>query len=237
MTVGSAVLNIDMKSKIKRCIDIILAVVLLALISYQATGEKIHEWIGIAMTVLVVSHLVMNRKFFASLPNGKYNAYRTVLMVTDILLLLCFFITALCGMSMSSNAVPYLNGIIPVSFARTAHLALSHWTFAIMGLHIGYHLSALITKTDKKKKAVILSVVGTASAFGIYLLVRNGIFGYMFFIKRFAFFDYEKAAVLVILENMLMLLPFILAGIVLAVILTAKKNKPESEKFRQNTKR
>ncbi len=230
MTAGWTVSGTDMKSKIKRCIDILLAVVLLALMSYQATGEKIHEWTGIAMTVIVISHLIMNLKFFSAIPKGKYSAYRSVLTLTDILLLLCFFITAICGMSMSSNAVPFLNGIIPVSFARTAHLALSHWTFAIMGLHIGYHLSAPITKTDKKKKAVILSVIGTASALGIYLLVRNVIFGYMLFIKRFAFFDYEKAAVLVILENALMLLPFILAGIVLAVILTAKKKKPESEK-------
>jgi len=210
-----------MKSKIKRCIDIFLAVVLLALMSYQATGEKIHEWTGIAMTVIVISHLILNRKFFSSLPKGKYNAYRTVLTLTDILLLLCFFTTALCGMSMSSHAVPFLNGIIPVSFARTVHLALSHWSFALIGLHIGYHLSALVTKTDKKKKAVILSVFGIASAFGIYLLVRNGIFGYMFLINRFAFFDYDKSAMLVILENLLMLFPFIFAGTVLS--LTTKK--------------
>jgi cytochrome b561 len=210
-----------MKSRIKRCVDIILAVVLLALMSYQATGEKIHEWTGIAMTVIVISHLIMNLKFFSAIPKGKYNAYRTVLTLTDILLLLCFFMTALCGMSMSSNAVPFLNGIIPVSFARTAHLALSYWSFAFMGLHIGYHLSAPITKTDKKKKAVILSVIGTASAFGIYLLVRNGIFGYMFLINRFAFFDYDKSAMLVILENLLMLFPFIFSGTVLS--LTTKK--------------
>ncbi|MCR5689140.1 MAG: DUF4405 domain-containing protein, partial [Clostridiales bacterium] len=229
LTAGWTVSGTDMKSKIKRCIDILLAVVLLALMSYQATGETIHEWTGIAMTVIVISHLIMNLKFFSAIPKGKYSAYRTVLTLTDILLLLCFFITAICGMSMSSHAVPFLNGIIPVSFARTVHLALSHWSFALMGLHIGYHLSAPVKRLDKKKKAVILSVLGTASAFGIYLLVRNGIFGYMFFIKRFAFFDHEKAAVLVILDNMLMLLPFILAGIVLAVILTAKKKKPESE--------
>jgi len=198
--------------------------------SYQATGEKIHEWTGIAMTVIVISHLIMNRRFFSSLPKGRYSAYRTVLTLTDVLLLLCFFITAICGMSMSSNAVPFLNGIIPVSFARTAHLALSHWSFALIGLHIGYHLSSPIRKTDKKKKAIILSVIGTASAFGIYLLVRNGIFGYMFFVKRFAFFDYGKSALLVFLENTLMLLPFIFTGIVLAVILTESKKKSEAGK-------
>ncbi len=214
-----------MKSKIKRCIDILIAVVLLALMSYQATGEKIHEWTGIAMTVIVISHLIMNLKFFSAIPKGKYNAYRTVLTLTDILLLLCFFITAICGMSMSSNAVPFLNGIIPVSFARTVHLALSHWSFALIGLHIGYHLSAPVKRLDKKKKAVILSVLGTASALGIYLLVRNGIFGYMFFVKRFAFFDYDKAAVLVIVENLLMLLPFVISGTVLPLFLKKQKAK------------
>ena len=39
---------------IKRITDVGLLVLLLCLMAYQVTGEKAHEWVGIAMTVLVV---------------------------------------------------------------------------------------------------------------------------------------------------------------------------------------
>lgn len=40
----------------KRIVDIGMTILLLCLMAYQVTGEAAHEWIGMAMTVLVVVH-------------------------------------------------------------------------------------------------------------------------------------------------------------------------------------
>ena len=68
---------------IKRVLDVILTILLLCLMAYQVTGELAHEWIGIGMTVLVIVHQLLNRKWYGALFRGKYNPYRilsTVLM-------------------------------------------------------------------------------------------------------------------------------------------------------------
>ena len=48
---------------IKRIVDVYMTVLLLCLMSYQVTGEVLHEWIGIGMTLLVIIHQILNRKW------------------------------------------------------------------------------------------------------------------------------------------------------------------------------
>jgi len=52
---------------IKRCIDVCMTILLLCLMAYQVTGEQAHEWIGVAMTLLVIIHQVLNRKWYAAI--------------------------------------------------------------------------------------------------------------------------------------------------------------------------
>ena len=102
----------------KRIADAVMTVLLLCLMACQVTGEALHEWIGIGMTVLVIVHQILNRKWYGALFKGKYNPYRIVTAILNILLIASFALTAFCGMSMSSHALPFLYGIAPVSFAR-----------------------------------------------------------------------------------------------------------------------
>lgn len=95
---------------IKRCIDVCMTILLLCLMAYQVTGEQAHEWIGMGMTLLVIIHQVLNRKWYAAIFTGKYNAYRILTTTVNVLLLLSFALTAFCGMSMSGYAVPYSAG-------------------------------------------------------------------------------------------------------------------------------
>ena len=95
-------------SNIRRAVDAAMTVLLLLLMAYQVTGEAAHEWIGMGMTLLVIVHQILNRRWYGALFKGKYNLYRTVTTILNILLVLCFALTALCGMSMSGHAVPFL---------------------------------------------------------------------------------------------------------------------------------
>ena len=95
---------------IKRCIDVCMTILLLCLMAYQVTGEQAHEWIGMGMTLLVIIHQVLNRKWYAAIFTGIYNAYRILTTTVNVLLLLSFALTAFCGMSMSGYAVPYSAG-------------------------------------------------------------------------------------------------------------------------------
>ncbi len=192
----------------KRIIDVCMTIVLLFLMAYQVTGETLHEWIGIGMTVLVIVHQILNRKWYAALFKGKYRPYRTVTATVNVLLLLSFALTAFCGMSMSGHAVPFLYGMAPVSFARQMHLSMSHWSFVLMGLHLGLHIPAMTAKMkiEGSKKTLISAAFCCGAGIGLWLFLRSGMTDYLFFRVPFAFLDYEKSGALVILENLLMLL-------------------------------
>ena len=73
---------------IRRIVDAAMTVLLLLLMAYQVTGEALHEWIGMGMTVLVIAHQILNRRWYGALLKGKYNAYRVLTTVINILLLL-----------------------------------------------------------------------------------------------------------------------------------------------------
>ena len=195
------------KSTIKRLVDAAMTVLLLLLMACQVTGEALHEWIGIGMTALVILHQSLNRKWYGALLKGKYNAYRALTAAVNVLLLCSFALTAFCGMSMSGHAVPFLYGMAPVSFARQTHLSLSHWSFVLMGLHLGLHIPAMTAALNlkDKTKAILTCVFACLGGVGLWLFLRSGIPNYLFFRVPFAFLDYEKAGALVFLENLLML--------------------------------
>ena len=197
----------------RRIVDVCMTLVLLVLMAYQVTGETVHEWTGIVMTVLVIVHQVLNRRWYKSLFRGKYNPYRTLTTAVNILLL-SFAFTAFSGMAMSRHAVPFMNGMAPASLARQMHLAMSHWSFVLMGTHLGLHIPAMAAgmKLEGRKKTVAAAVFCAVACAGMFLFVRSGMFDYMFFSETFAFLDYDKAGVLVFLENLQMLLAWAFIG-------------------------
>lgn len=191
-------------TRIKRIVDICLTVLLLCLMAYQVTGEALHEWLGIGMTLLLIVHHILNIKWYAALFKGKYYAFRIVTTVINTLLLASITLTAFCGMSMSNHAVPFLYGMADMVFARTMHLAMSYWSFILMGLHLGMHLPAMTAKVKpgETAKLICTCLFTVIAGIGLWLFIRKGIPEYITFRTHFAFFDYDKAAVLVFLENL-----------------------------------
>ncbi len=215
----------DRRSEIERIIDIAMTVLLLCLMAYQVTGEMAHEWIGMGMTVLIIIHQILNRKWYGALFKGKYRPYRILSTTLNILLLLSFLLTAFCGMSMSGYAVPFLYGMAPVSFVRRTHLSMSHWSFVLMGLHLGMHIPMMTAglKWKGRTKTILAGLFTCIGGIGLYLFLRNGMPDYLFFRVPFAFLDYEKAGWLVFLENLLMLSFWALIGNLAAIILRKRK--------------
>ncbi len=218
---------------VKRIVDAAMTVLLLCLMAYQVTGEAAHEWIGMGMTALVIVHQILNRKWYGTLFKGKYLPYRTASTVLNILLLLSIAVTAFCGMSMSGYAVPFLYGMAPVSFVRRMHLSMSHWSFVLMGLHLGMHLPVMTAgwKWSRRGRLAAGALAVCAAGAGLWLFLRNGMPDYLFFRMPFAFLDYEKAGWLVFLENLVMLSTWAFAGAQAAVIL---RNAGQKEHTKQS---
>ena len=218
------------KNVIKRIVDVCMTVMLLCLMAYQVTGEALHEWIGIGMTFILIVHHILNMKWYAVLFKGKYNACRIITIIVNMLLFGSIALTAFCGMSMSNTAVPFLYGMTDMVFAKTMHLALSYWSFMLMGIHLGFHLPAMTTKVklDKAAAAVITGIFTVIAVGGLSLFIRNGIPAYITFRTHFAFFDYDKSAVIVFAENLVELFFFVFIGANIVRVVN-KLNKKQDE--------
>ena len=219
------------KNIIKRIVDVGMTVLLLCLMAYQVTGEALHEWIGMGMTALVVFHQVLNRKWYGSIFKGKYHALRVLMTSVNVLLIASFILTAFCGMSMSGYAVPFLYGMAPVSFVRRMHLSMSHWSFVLMGLHLGIHIPVMTArfKWKDRTRTYVVCAFAVVAGVGLYLFLKNNMPDYLFFRVPFAFLDYEKAGILVFLENILMLLFWAFIGTEASVLCRAAGKKDQGK--------
>lgn len=225
-------MNARKNSVVKKTVDAAMTVLLLFLVAYPVTGETLHEWFGMGMTVLLIEHHVLNRKWYAALFKGRYNAWRIVCVTLNALLLISIALTAVCGMSMSAHAVPFLYGLLPVSFARRFHLAMSYWSFVLMGLHLGLHLPAMAARRrwSRMAKRLSLGAFACVAALGFAGFVNNGIPDYLFFRTPFALFDFRKAAVLVFAENLASLLAFAFLGCVFTLLHRARMQRKSNGK-------
>nr|WP_316615108.1 DUF4405 domain-containing protein [uncultured Ruminococcus sp.] len=211
---------------IKRVIDIALTVTLLLLMAFQVTEQLAHEWLGVTMFALTIVHQILNRKYYAAIFKGRYNPLRVFQLIVNLLLLLTFVCTALSGMMMSRFATPFMNGILPSSLVRQGHLALSHWSFVLMGMHLGLHFGIMTAKLKNKMIRIILGIVMTGiSVYGFYLFSRSDILNYMLFKNPFAFLDYTKPWWLVLLENLAMLLAWAFTAYLLSLGLKKLSHK------------
>ena len=215
---------------IKRIVDMVLTVLLLFLMAYQVTGDVLHEWMGIAMSVTLILHHILNRKWYKSVFKGKYSPYRIVLTAVNTLMLAAIALTALSGVSMSGHAVPFMYGLINVMKARELHLAMSYWAFILMGLHIGLHLKAMTARLGSKGKSAFKVILTAVSGVGLWLFLKSGIVNYITFRTHFAFLDYTTAKWLIILQNLAMLMFFVLAGYVVSELTQKNKDKKYSAK-------
>ena len=67
-----------LKMKVKLCIDLVMSVLMLFLVTYQLFGHELHEWFGTGMLVLFIAHTVLNIKWYGNLFKGKYSLYRVI---------------------------------------------------------------------------------------------------------------------------------------------------------------
>lgn len=65
-----------LKMKIEIGLDLLMTGLLLVLMAYQVTGQKLHEWVGVSMFVLFFLHNMLNAGWYKGLFKGKYRTLR-----------------------------------------------------------------------------------------------------------------------------------------------------------------
>ncbi len=143
---------------IKRVIINILLLVLTILeFSKAYLTPELHEIIGILLILLLIIHLLQNRKYIKSI-SGKN---RKILYFTNILLLITFSATMILGL-LSSQLIPILN--IHLIITNYLHKILAYITLIFVSIHLGQNLNKMLYNITIRVKQVITVII---SIFGI----------------------------------------------------------------------
>lgn len=135
---------------IKRSVDALMLCLFVYLMNIHVFGNlAIHAWGGIALFALFVVHNVLNRKYYLSLRQGKYNVRRTVLLVTNIVLLILMILMGVSS-CMMSRAVFY-NSPFPMSWTGKAlHKISTSWGFIVVMVHLSLHAQSALAALEKR---------------------------------------------------------------------------------------
>lgn len=194
-----------MKSKIKITLDLLMTAMLPTLMAFQITGQELHEWFGAGMILLFLIHNVLNVRWYKHLFRGKYTVLRVVHTVVNIALLVSMICLAYSGIRMSGYVFSFLSPGGSMALARQMHMAASYQGFVLMSVHAGMHygMAGKVTWKHRMPKGVrwgarIAAVL--IACYGAVCFYRADILSYMLLKNQFAFFDFEKGAVLVFTE-------------------------------------
>ncbi len=201
------------KSKIKIAADALMTALLLCLMSYQVTGQELHEWFGAAMLVLFIAHNILNIRWYGGLFKGKYKPLRIFGTVLNFAVLAAILMLGYSGIVMSRHLFTFLHISKGMALARSMHLCVSYWGFVLMSLHLGFHWGMIIgifrrVARGKKLTALvwILRIAAAAvAAYGAVCFFKADIISYMLMKNEFVFFDFEKNGFSVFAEYIAMI--------------------------------
>ena len=203
-------------------IDAAMTVLLPCLMAYSLIGETFHEVAGVVMFGLFIAHHILNHAWCKGLFRGRYSPYRAFTTAVNLLLCVVMVCLPLSGIMMSKHLFTFLPTAGLSATARTVHLLLSYWGFALMSLHLGLHVDAML----KKKPKWLHFAAGAVSLYGAYAFVKRELPLYMTLRSQFVFFDYAEPLAFFFADYVAIMALFATVGYCIGKLL--KRNRRET---------
>ena len=212
--------------RLRLILNLSMVILLPVLMGYSLVGELYHEIVGILMGMLFTVHLILNRKWFASLFKGRYPAKRIITTTVNVLLILCVLTSMVSGIFISKHIFRFLGISVGASLMRTLHMLAAYWGFILMSLHAGTHGGAMISKIKRKPVRYTVSILFMLlSAYGIYAFIKRGFADFLFGKVMFAFFDFSEPFIFYYLDYLSVMLLFMTLGYLLMILSKAISGK------------
>lgn len=158
--------------------DIIMFILLVIAYLAQPTRIPAHEYLGIAIYVFFIIHLVYNFKLITSVIKRFFdktlNAEIKFIYIIDLLLFISFILIGISGVMISR--VIFSIGIIPVW--RQLHTIVSGISIILLAVHIGLH-GSMIINTVKTEIKIPYIVIKTSAIVILITILFGGLYGEM----------------------------------------------------------
>ncbi|WP_417842066.1 DUF4405 domain-containing protein [Terasakiella sp.] len=145
----------------KLLMDCVAAGLFLLGLAYWWLGNGVHELVGTSMFVLIITHNILNRRWYATLPRTKKEP-RSLLNVV-LTFALMFVMLVLLGTSIIISKTLSL-GFYDGFTVRQIHVLAGYWGLVILAVHLGFRWPMIM--------AVVRNLFGgaTAGPIGTFIL-------------------------------------------------------------------
>ncbi|MBQ3301750.1 MAG: DUF4405 domain-containing protein [Eggerthellaceae bacterium] len=177
------------RNVVKAVLDIAMAAVLVAVMATALVQEAPHEWLGLAMLVLMAAHVVLNRKWLASVFRGRRSVLRVLQIVMVVALVACFAGQVASSLVISKHAFGFLPALPGSSWARRVHMLCSYWMFVLAFVHAGLHIR-LPKRMASWQLWVVRVLAVLVACYGAVSFAQLGLLPYLTGQVQFAAADY-----------------------------------------------
>lgn len=209
------------KMIIKIITDIFMTTAMLFLMGYQFWGETAHEWVGAGVFALFILHHILNWNWYKGIFRGKYSLARIFAVIVDILVFASMLGLMVSGVMISREVFAFLRIRGGMSFARTLHVAATHWGFILMSLHLGLHWNMFIrmagkmfnvSASSRARDIICFLIAAGIAAYGAYVFISRDFPVYMTLKIRFVFLDFEESKIRFYFDYLAMMGTFVFIG-------------------------
>lgn len=152
-----------MGQKNRKKLDVLMVILMIAVMSYQATGNLFHEVAGVILLVLFIIHNILNRNWYKNIRRGKYSGFRSMMLIINILTLICMLAAMGTGIYLSQSIFESLLGMREAYLIRPWHVAAGAWGMILISFHGGMHI-----RIPGEKKALYWLGAVLCAVFGIW---------------------------------------------------------------------
>lgn len=196
-----------MIKKAKGIVDVTMTIVFVILMGYHLFGGVLHEWLGIGVFMFCIIHQIVNRNWYYQLGKGVYTYQRYLLLLLNFVFVIAFLITIVSGILISNHILLFLK-VENMMLVRKLHMLGSTWTYLLMTIHLGFHITYIkncIWKwkiSNNLRKAIGACIV----LYGCYVFLQRGLLEDMFLKNDFKFLPYGEEMIHFMIDYMAILM-------------------------------
>jgi hypothetical protein len=193
-----------MNTAVKLIIDLAMTVLLLFAYAYRIIGDAAHEWIGVSVFSLFITHNILNRQWYKTMFKGAYTLRRTIMTAVNIILVFTMVTLIITGLMHSRTVLAFLH--LPGDMAvRQVHTTAAYWGLPLIGIHLGLNWGMVMNGTRKmagitgknRVRMIILRVLAFLfAAFGVWASFDRDMFSKLFLGFSFDYWDAERPAII-----------------------------------------
>lgn len=180
--------------------DSVMVILLGALMGFHLWQVSTHEWLGSVFLLIAVKHLALNTHWFRRLWQGKYDLFRGLKLVVNILLAGLLIMTIVSGVELSQHLFADFFFHNASDVVRKTHMTSVHWLQIIIAIHLGMHWEMLAGFFAQLWNIAQASLVSRTLSFlwlallvyGAIVFIRREMFAYLAVQMDYALLDYGE---------------------------------------------